>query len=72
MGPTCHLNKNSCFIDAPSSTNFIDQLEQIIDSRFDDANLSSYTYQLYKDGIKEIAKKAHRRSWRSFHLSCNQ
>ena len=56
-GPTCHLNNNSCFIDAPSSTNFIDQLEQIIDSRFDEANLSSYTYQLYKDGIKEIAKK---------------
>ena len=56
-GPTCHLNNNSCFIDAPSSRNFIDELEKIIDARFNEANIASYTYQLYKDGVKEIAKK---------------
>ena len=56
-GPTCHLNNNSCFIDAPSSPNIIEELEETIDSRFEGANISSYTYQLYKDGMKEIAKK---------------
>ena len=56
-GPTCHLNNNSCFIGAPSSSNIIEELEETIDSRFEEANISSYTYQLYKDGMKEIAKK---------------
>jgi len=56
-GPTCHLNNNSCFIGAPSSSFILDELEQTIDTRFKDAKRSSYTYQLYMDGIKEIAKK---------------
>ena len=56
-GPTCHLNNNSCFIGAPSSSSILDELEQTIDTRFKDAKRSSYTYQLYVDGIKEIAKK---------------
>lgn len=56
-GPTCHLGRNSCFEDSPSSINEIDKLEEIIDSRFKEADLSSYTYQLFKDGIKEMAKK---------------
>ena len=29
----------------------------MIDLRFKEADLSSYTYQLFKDGIKEMAKK---------------
>ncbi len=56
-GPTCHLGRNSCFLDSPSSKNIIEKLEETIDLRIKDQNLSSYTYQLYKDGIKEIAKK---------------
>lgn len=56
-GPTCHLKNNSCFIGAPSSLNILDELEQTIDTRFKDAKKSSYTYKLYTDGIKEIAKK---------------
>ena len=56
-GPTCHLNNNSCFIGAPSSSSFLDELEETIDARFKEANISSYTFQLYRDGIKEIAKK---------------
>ena len=56
-GPTCHLNNNSCFIDAPSSSSVLDELEETIDARFKEANMSSYTFQLYRDGIKEIAKK---------------
>ena len=56
-GPTCHLNNNSCFLDAPSSSNITNELERTIDARFKEGNASSYTYQLYKEGIKEIAKK---------------
>ena len=56
-GPTCHLGRNSCFLDAPSSINVIKNLEQTIDHRIEEADMSSYTYQLFKDGIKEIAKK---------------
>ena len=56
-GPTCHLNNNSCFIGAPSSSSILDELEETIDARFKEANMSSYTFQLYSDGIKEIAKK---------------
>ena len=56
-GPTCHLNNNSCFIGAPSSSSVLDELEETIDARFKEANISSYTFQLYRDGIKEIAKK---------------
>tara|TARA_Y100001970_G_scaffold119567_1_gene148332 strand:- start:61 stop:651 length:591 start_codon:yes stop_codon:yes gene_type:complete len=56
-GPTCHLGRNSCFLHAPSSINVIKNLEETIDLRIKEANLSSYTYQLFKDGIKEIAKK---------------
>ncbi len=56
-GPTCHLGRNSCFLDSPSSKNIIEKLEETIDLRIKDKNLSSYTYQLYRDGIKEIAKK---------------
>ena len=56
-GPTCHLGRNSCFEDSPSSFNEIGKLEEMIDLRFKEADLSSYTYQLFKDGIKEMAKK---------------
>ena len=56
-GPTCHLGQNSCFGDSPSSFNEIDKLEGMIDLRFKEADLSSYTYQLFKGGIKEMAKK---------------
>ena len=56
-GPTCHLGRNSCFEDSPSSINEIDKLEEMIDLRFKEADLSSYTFQLFKDGIKEMAKK---------------
>ena len=56
-GPTCHLGRNSCFGDSPSSFNEINKLEEMIDLRFKEADLSSYTYQLFKGGIKEMAKK---------------
>ena len=40
-----------------TSFNEIDKLEEMIDLRFKEADLSSYTYQLFKGGIKEMAKK---------------
>ena len=40
-----------------SSSSVLDELEETIDTRFKEANMSSYTFQLYRDGIKEIAKK---------------
>ena len=35
-GPTCHLGRNSCFEDSPSSFNEIGKLEEMIDLRFTD------------------------------------
>ena len=51
-GPTCHLNNNSCFLDAPSSLNITNYLDRTIDGRFKEGNVSAYTYKLYKGGIK--------------------
>ena len=54
LGPTCHLEKYSCFGDQSFSLN---KLEKIISikSKQDDEN--SYTAKLNQKGIKEIAKK---------------
>ena len=52
-GPTCHLGRNSCFLDAPSSINIINNLEETIDHRIEEADMSSYTYQLYKMELKK-------------------
>jgi len=56
-GPTCHLGRESCFVESPSNTNFIAKLEAVIDARFKDKKTDSYTYSLFVDGIKEMAKK---------------
>lgn len=56
-GPTCHLGRKSCFDKAPHSSDFINSIEKTIDKRFESSDITSYTYQLAKDGIKEIAKK---------------
>jgi len=56
-GPTCHLGRDSCFVDAPKNNQFITKLEAVIDKSFKDKNPHSYTYSLYLEGIKEMAKK---------------
>ena len=56
-GPTCHLGRDSCFIESPRTTNFITKLEAVIDRSFIDKKADSYTYSLFLDGIKEMAKK---------------
>ncbi len=58
-GPTCHLERNSCFdrhIELPGF-GFIGQLESIIDDRVKHPNSDSYTAQLMHAGIRRIAQK---------------
>ena len=53
-GPTCHLEKYSCFGDEIFS---FQKLESIIRSRKDTYENGSYTSILFEKGNKEIAKK---------------
>ena len=53
-GPTCHLDKFSCFGEEEFN---ISKLEKIIESRLDNPSEESYTSSLFNKGIKEIAKK---------------
>lgn len=54
-GPTCHLNRDSCF--EKSYAPFIHTLEQRIDRRFESGSESSYVQGLHKKGISHIAQK---------------
>lgn len=57
-GPTCHLNRSSCFPLAPqSSLSFLQSLEKLIDQRFDERPPNSYTTRLFASGDKRIAQK---------------
>ena len=53
-GPTCHLEKYSCFGDEIFS---FQKLESIIQTRKDIYESGSYTSTLFEKGNKEIAKK---------------
>ena len=58
-GPTCHLEKNSCF-DRDATLpgfGFIGQLESIIEDRMKNPDNDSYTAQLLSAGIYRIAQK---------------
>jgi len=58
-GPTCHLEKNSCFdsdIELPGF-GFIGQLESIIENRMEHPENESYTTQLLNAGTYRIAQK---------------
>ena len=54
LGPTCHLEKYSCFRDENFSLN---KLEKVISIKSKENNQNSYTAKLNQKGIKEIAKK---------------
>jgi len=54
LGPTCHLEKYSCFGDENFSLN---KLEKVISIKSKENNQNSYTAKLNQKGIKEIAKK---------------
>lgn len=59
IGPTCHLNKPSCFdlADEEPGFGFIGELERVIDSRLKDGDTESYTAQLASEGSLRIAQK---------------
>jgi len=58
IGPSCHLGTESCFPEQQlSQQNFLSQLEQVIESRKNDAPEDSYTAHLFSRGTTKIAQK---------------
>lgn len=58
-GPTCHLNKTSCFDGhcTKPGFGFIGELENIIGQRMEDQPEQSYTAGLARSGVRRIAQK---------------
>lgn len=54
-GPTCHLQRDSCFADAPSS--FMADLDALVAQRERERPSGSYTTALFEEGIRRIAQK---------------
>lgn len=54
-GPTCHLQRASCFPSAPA--NFLLELDQLIATRERDRPEGSYTTKLFESGLRRIAQK---------------
>ncbi len=55
QGPTCHLDRESCFADAP--VNFLSQLDALIATREHERPEGSYTTRLFESGVRRIAQK---------------
>ncbi|MDB5137723.1 MAG: bifunctional phosphoribosyl-AMP cyclohydrolase/phosphoribosyl-ATP diphosphatase HisIE [Mucilaginibacter sp.] len=55
-GPTCHTGSRSCF-NTEYNQNFILQLEQIINDRYERPQESSYVNKLRNKGLNKIAQK---------------
>ncbi len=55
-GPTCHTGERSCF-KTGYNQNFILQLEEIIASRYENPQESSYVNKLRTKGLNKIAQK---------------
>ena len=54
-GPTCHLQRASCFADAPAS--FLADLDALVAQRERERPSGSYTTALFEEGIRRIAQK---------------
>jgi phosphoribosyl-ATP pyrophosphohydrolase/phosphoribosyl-AMP cyclohydrolase len=54
-GPTCHLQRDSCFSDAPVS--FLSNLDALVAQRETERPSGSYTTKLFEEGIRRIAQK---------------
>jgi phosphoribosyl-AMP cyclohydrolase / phosphoribosyl-ATP pyrophosphohydrolase len=54
-GPTCHLNRASCFEAAPE--NFIGKLDALLEQRQQAMPEGSYTTKLFQSGVRRIAQK---------------
>ncbi|MEW6991109.1 bifunctional phosphoribosyl-AMP cyclohydrolase/phosphoribosyl-ATP diphosphatase HisIE [Colwelliaceae bacterium 6441] len=58
IGPSCHLGTESCFPEQKlTQQNFLSQLEQVIQTRKNDASEDSYTAHLFSRGTTKIAQK---------------
>lgn len=55
QGPTCHLQRASCFSSAPA--NFLADLDELIATRERERPDSSYTTRLFESGLRRIAQK---------------
>src|SRR5690606_18777043 len=55
VGPTRHLDRRSCFPAAPSD--FLAELDAVIDDRHRTRPADSYTTRLFGDGVRRIAQK---------------
>lgn len=56
VGPTCHTGSRSCF-KTDYNQNFIFELEQIIQNRYENPSEESYVNSLRKKGLNKIAQK---------------
>lgn len=54
-GPTCHLQRASCFLDAPGA--FLAELDTVIARRERERPTDSYTTRLFDAGVRRIAQK---------------
>jgi phosphoribosyl-ATP pyrophosphohydrolase/phosphoribosyl-AMP cyclohydrolase len=54
-GPTCHLQRASCFPDAPAD--FLGELDALVQSRQEQRPAGSYTTRLFEAGTKRMAQK---------------
>lgn len=54
-GPTCHLNRASCFESAPGD--FIGKLDALLEQRQREMPEGSYTTKLFQSGVRRIAQK---------------
>lgn len=54
-GPTCHLERSSCFSSAPG--NFLAELEALVAQRERERPPGSYTTRLFDGGVRGIAQK---------------
>jgi len=55
-GPTCHTGSRSCF-KTEYNQNFILQLEQIVNDRYENPQEGSYVNKLHGKGLNKIAQK---------------
>lgn len=55
QGPTCHLQRASCFADAPAD--FLRDLDALVAARERDRPADSYATRLFEGGVRRIAQK---------------
>lgn len=69
-GPTCHLNRQSCFADAP--TYFLCELEQRIIERKSADPQTSYSKRLMDSGLAKVAQKVGEEAVETVIAACMQ